>query len=108
MCFCALSALIGETGHKNCIKNKKIKQKEKKKAVKTYQERIKEIRVDSDTNQTKAAAVIDVLQSYYSKQERGKKPFTVEQIIKICQHYGVSADYILGLPKGLKWPREPK
>ena len=26
-------------------------------------------------------------------------------LIKFCQHYGVSADYILGLGRGMKWPR---
>ena len=76
--------------------------------MKSYQERIREIRIDNDITQQEAAETIGVLQSYYSKQELQKKPFTVEQIIKICQHYGVSADYILGLPKGLKWPREPR
>ena len=76
--------------------------------MKSYQERIRELRIDNDTTQQEAAEAIGVLQSYYSKQERQKKPFTVEQIIKICEYYEVSADYILGLPMGMKWPRKPQ
>ena len=34
MCFCALSALIGETGHKNCIKRKKSNKRRKRKSMK--------------------------------------------------------------------------
>jgi len=70
-----------------------------------YCERLRELREDNDLNQTTVANQIGVLQSYYSKQERGEKPFQVEQIITLCEFYGVSADYILGLPKGMKWPR---
>ena len=29
----------------------------------------------------------------------------IDKLKKICQYYEVSADYILGLPKGLQWPR---
>lgn len=70
-----------------------------------HYERLRQLREDSDLNQTYVANLIGVLQSYYSKQERGEKPFQIEQIITLCEYYGVSADYILGLPKGLKWPR---
>lgn len=73
-----------------------------------YFERLREQREDLDITQKEAANEIKVSQSYYSKQERGEKPFQVEQIRKLCKMYKVSADYILGLPKGLSWPREPK
>lgn len=68
-------------------------------------ERIKALREDSDTPQKEIAAFIGVAQSYYSKQERGDKPFRVDQIAQIALFYHVSADYILGLPRGLDWPR---
>lgn len=70
-----------------------------------YQEKIKALREDKDKTQEEIANLINVGQSYYSKQERGDKPFQIEQIIKLCEYYQVSADYILGLPKGLTWPR---
>ena len=70
-----------------------------------YFERIRALREDADFSQTKVATYLGTDQSYYSKQERGEKPFQIKQIIAICEFYQVSADYILGLPKGLKWPR---
>lgn len=72
----------------------------------SYYERIKEIRIDHDKPQKEIAALLGIGQSYYSKQERGEKPFQIEQIIKIAEYYHVSADYILGLPPGLNWPRK--
>lgn len=71
-----------------------------------FNERIRALREDRDMTQTEIAKVIGVAQSYYSKQERGEKPFQIEQIITLCKYYGVSADYILGLPRGLSWERD--
>lgn len=70
-----------------------------------HYERLRQLREDNDLNQTYVANLIGVLQSYYSKQERGEKPFQIEQIITLCEYYKVSADYILGLPRNLAWPR---
>lgn len=70
-----------------------------------YYERIKALREDRDLTQAQIAKIINVGQSYYSKQERNEKPFQVEQIATLCEFYGVSADYVLGLPQGLSWPR---
>lgn len=70
-----------------------------------HYEKIKELRIDNDKKQIEIAKPLNVPQSYYSKQERNEKPFQIEQIITLCKFYGVSANYILGLPKGLKWPR---
>ncbi len=30
---------------------------------------------------------------------------TISKLKALCLYYHVSADYILGLPKGLDWPR---
>lgn len=70
-----------------------------------YWQRIRALREDNDKTQSEIAQLINVPQSYYSKQERHDKPFQIEQIMILCEYYGVSADYILGLPKGLTWPR---
>lgn len=80
--------------------------KKKGRSLMEYYERFRQMREDHDKNQTQIAEIIGVQQTYYSKQERGVKPFQVEQIIKLCDYYKVSADYILGLPRGLSWPRE--
>ena len=69
---------------------------------------LKQIREDNDEKQITIAKLLNVGQSYYSKQERGEKPFKLEQIKILCEYYHVSADYILGLPPGLDWPRNPR
>lgn len=70
-----------------------------------FYEKLRELREDNDKTQAEIAKLLNVGQSYYSKQERNEKPFQINQIVTLCNYYGVSADYVLGLPKGLKWPR---
>lgn len=73
--------------------------------MKTYNEILKELRTDKDLTQQDIARFLDIKQSYYSKYELGKIPIPIKHFQKLCLLYGVSADYILGLPKNLKWPR---
>lgn len=70
-----------------------------------YYERIRELRQDRDKTQKELAEYLQIDQSYYSKYEQGKHPIPIEILHSLCNYYGVSADYILGLPKGLSWPR---
>lgn len=39
------------------------------------------------------------------RYEKDLSEMTISKLKAFCQHYGVSADYILGLPRGLDWPR---
>lgn len=73
--------------------------------AKAYNEILKELRQDRDMTQAEVAKMLKTEQSYYSKYETGKHPLPVEHLRTLCILYGVSADYILGLPRGLKWPR---
>lgn len=70
-----------------------------------YYERFKDLREDHDLTQTEIAEYLGVKQTYYSKQERGLKPFQVDQIRQLCKYYNVSADYILDLEPNMDWPR---
>ncbi|MBQ9974043.1 MAG: helix-turn-helix transcriptional regulator [Oscillospiraceae bacterium] len=70
-----------------------------------YYERLRQLREDKDLTQEQVAQAIGTSQSYYSKQELGKKPIPLEQLKSLALLFEVSADYILGLPKNLKWPR---
>ncbi len=72
-----------------------------------YAQRIKELREDKDLNQTQIAKILQLDQSYYAKYENGKIQMPIKHLITLCRFYGVSADYVLGLPRGLDWPREP-
>lgn len=73
--------------------------------LKVYNTRLKELRIDHDLSQTEIAEKIGIRYNVYQRYEYGESKMTVETLIKICDFYKVSADYILGLPKGLKWPR---
>ena len=68
-------------------------------------DRIRELRVDRDLTQANIANILKTSQSYYSEYELGKRAIPIQHIITLCLFYGVSADYILGLQKGLQWPR---
>ncbi|MCD8100067.1 MAG: helix-turn-helix transcriptional regulator [Oscillospiraceae bacterium] len=42
---------------------------------------------------------------YWSNYERGQHELPVRYLVEFCRHYRVSADYLLGLPRGMEWPR---
>lgn len=71
----------------------------------TYNTRLKELREDNDLTQKNVAEALQINQSYYAKYENGKHDLPIRHLIALCLYYHVSADYILGLPKGLDWPR---
>ena len=71
-----------------------------------YNEKLKAARIDADITQQEAAELIETTQQQIYKYEKGIQEMTINKLKKLCEAYGVSADYILGLPKGLKWPRE--
>ncbi len=73
--------------------------------MQNYHTRIRELREDNDETQASVASILKVSQSNYSKYERGERKLTLEQLHILCKHFNVSADYILGLPKNLSWPR---
>lgn len=68
-------------------------------------EQIKELREDRDLTQTDIARVLGTTQQQIYKYEKGIQEMTIGRLKTLCEFYGVSADYILGLPKGLKWER---
>ena len=43
------------------------------------------------------AEVLGISQNQVSEMENGKKTTTFERLVLICEHYNVSADYLLGL-----------
>lgn len=70
-----------------------------------YYERLKEAREDNDLTQKEVATLTGTTQQQLYKYENGIQDMTAPKLKKLCELYGVSADYILGLPKGLSWPR---
>jgi len=70
-----------------------------------YTKKLKELREDRDLNQKEIAELLNTTQSYYSQYENNKRPLPVNHLITLCKFYGVSADYILGLPDNSNYPK---
>lgn len=68
-----------------------------------YYQILKELREDRDLKQSDIAELLNTTRSYYGQYERGLRPLPIEHLKTLCKFYGVSADYILGLPEGLKY-----
>ncbi len=68
-----------------------------------YIERIKATREDMDITQKQIADYLEITQPQYSKYERGVNELPIKYLYKICLYLNISADYILGLPKDLKY-----
>ena len=66
---------------------------------------IRWLREDHDKTQAEIAAGLGIEQTIYSRYERGVHPLPLRHLKKLCQYYGVSADYILGLPDNLSYPK---
>lgn len=70
-----------------------------------YIQRIIDERIDHDETQRELAKAIDVNHVQWANYERRKNTLPIRYLIEICKHYQVSADYLLGLPRDLNWPR---
>lgn len=68
-------------------------------------ENIKALIEDTDTEIQDLAEIIGVNRKQIQRWENGSQEMGIYKLKKICEFYQVSADYILGLPKGLSWPR---
>ena len=66
--------------------------------------KLRELREDHDLTQQKLSEILNCKQNTYQQYESGKRQIPVEVLKKLCLYYGVSADYIMDLPKGLEYP----
>ena len=62
-----------------------------------YRTRMRNLREDRDLTQREVAAVINKSQQGYSHIEDGRAELKIEDLIKLCGFYGVSADYFIGM-----------
>ena len=63
----------------------------------TYRVIMRNLREDRDLTQKEVAAVINKSQQGYSHIEEGRAELKIEDLIKLCRFYGVSADYFIGM-----------
>ena len=62
-----------------------------------YRTRMRALREDRDLRQMDVAKVINKSQQGYSHIEDGRAELKIDDLIKLCKFYGVSADYFIGL-----------
>ena len=66
--------------------------------MKEYWEVLRDLREDRDLRQADIAALLHTTQQVYSRYEKGVNEMPIRHLRTLCQFYGVSADYVLGLP----------
>lgn len=59
--------------------------------------RLRELRKEAKEERKDLADVLDVSVSQISEMENGRKATTMDRLVLLCEHYNVSADYLLGL-----------
>ena len=70
-----------------------------------YRERIRGAREDRDFTQEEIGRLIHKSQQGYNHIETGRAELKIDDLVILCRHYNLSADYLIGLidePKKLK------
>ena len=62
-----------------------------------YRERLRALREDRDLTQVEVGKIIEKSQQGYNHIETGRAELGIEDLVKLCKFYNVSADYIVGL-----------
>lgn len=62
-----------------------------------YRNRMRNIREDRDLTQAEVGKVLQKSQQGYNHIEAGRAELKIEDLIKLCRFYDVSADYLIGL-----------
>lgn len=61
-----------------------------------YRERMRNLREDNDLTQQQVAKIINKSQQGYNHIETGRAELKIDDLIKLCDFYKVSADYFIG------------
>ena len=62
-----------------------------------YRTIMRNLREDNDLTQREVAKVINKSQQGYSHIEEGRAELKIDDLIKLCKFYKVSADYFVGM-----------
>ena len=65
--------------------------------MKTYIERMRELREDHDLTKYDIAKLLKTTQQTYSRYEQGINELPIRHLITLCRFYHVTSDYFLGL-----------
>lgn len=62
-----------------------------------YRTRLRNIREDRDLTQAELGKLLNKSQQGYSHIESGRAELKIDDLVKLCKFYNLSADYIVGL-----------
>lgn len=69
-----------------------------------YRQKFYSLRVDRDLTQKDIAEFCGVSDATVGHWETGRRDMRIDSIVKLCEYYNISADYILDLPNNLDYP----
>lgn len=61
-----------------------------------YRQRMRDLREDRDMTQAEAGRLLNKSQQGYNHIEAGRAELKIEDLIRLCDFYNVSADYFIG------------
>ena len=62
-----------------------------------YRERIRSVREDRDLTQAAVGKLLNKTQQGYNHIEDGRAELKIDDLIRLCRFYHLSADYLIGL-----------
>ena len=65
--------------------------------VMDYRVRIRNVREDRDYTQAEIGKLLQKSQQGYNHIEAGRAELKIEDLVRLCEFYNLSADYLIGL-----------
>lgn len=62
-----------------------------------YRTRLRNIREDRDLTQAEVGRLLNKSQQGYNHIEAGRAELKIDDLVKLCKFYNLSADYLIGL-----------
>ncbi|MBQ9414859.1 MAG: helix-turn-helix transcriptional regulator [Clostridia bacterium] len=62
-----------------------------------YRTRIRNVREDHDLTQAEVGKLLQKSQQGYNHIEAGRAELKIDDLVKLCRLYNLSADYLIGL-----------
>jgi transcriptional regulator with XRE-family HTH domain len=65
--------------------------------MKHYAQILRDLREDKDETQKDIAELLNITRQQYSLYEKGYRSLPIDYLKPLCEHFNVSADYVLGI-----------
>lgn len=62
-----------------------------------YRTRLRGVREDRDLTQAEVGKILNKSQQGYNHIEAGRAELKIDDLVKLCQFYNLTADYLVGL-----------